>query len=454
MPIVSIVLPCYNHGEFVEDAIRSVLNQTYSDFELFVFDNGSTDDSWEHINRFDDVRIKKIQLKKNDLLEVKKIFIEKSVGKYCAIMHADDIWLPEKLARQVELLESNREARVCFTWSRFVDENLNEIPEKEGFFKEYNKSQKEWWHTFYEHDNHLSCPSFICEKDIYIKYFGRLYPYRQIADYYCWMKILCETNLYIVEDYLVKQRVHESGENRNESARTVRNISRENVELCNIKYKIITEMPDDVFMNNFVKDSINKDNYTHMDVLCEKMLYFISRGKEKVIYFDNAVRFYIDNFEYEENGEQFYEYLYENYGFSRNDFFDYEVNANQSLTILGSRLKRWSQLANTDFKTIAYPRSVSIYGCGQIGKILAKKIRDYCTVQQFIDKKPKLASYENIPISALQDVDFDQVGTIIVTPSYDFENIMDDISRCCKSKLEIIKIEDFLSTGSLIDENF
>lgn len=64
MEKVSIVLPCYNHADYVGDSIRSVLNQTYQNFELFVFDNGSTDHSWEMINTFDDPRMIKIRLEK------------------------------------------------------------------------------------------------------------------------------------------------------------------------------------------------------------------------------------------------------------------------------------------------------------------------------------------------------------------------------------------------------
>ena len=66
--MVSIVLPCYDHGKYVKDAIESVLNQTYTDFELFVFDNGSTDDSWKVIQEIEDPRMVKVKLEHNDLL--------------------------------------------------------------------------------------------------------------------------------------------------------------------------------------------------------------------------------------------------------------------------------------------------------------------------------------------------------------------------------------------------
>lgn len=454
MPVVSIVLPCYNHGAYVEDAIRSVLNQTYTDFELFVFDNGSTDDSWLKINRIDDPRMKKFRLDKNNLLEVKQYFIEKSSGKYCAIMHSDDVWMPEKLEKQVRFLEENSEARVCFTWSKYVDENLNEIPGKENFFRAYNKSQKEWWDAFYARGNHISCPSFICEKDIYIRYFGRLYPYRQIADYYCWLKILCKTNLYIVEEFLVKQRVHWFGKNMNESAETVDNSLRSEIELKHIEYRIINEMEDEVFVKNFVDETEIKKKYTHMDVLCWKILYFIKKGRKTERYRSYAVRFYEEYFVHESDGIPFYVYLSRNFGFSREDFFEYESGANFTKHMLRTRLKNWAQLANTDFSTLSYPRFLSIYGCGQIGKTLLKNIKSYCTVQQFIDKAPQKASYNGIPVKTPDNALYGQTEMIVVTPSYDFESIEASIRKCCKEELNIVKIEDFLNTGEKLEKNF
>ena len=120
--MVSIVLPCYDHGKYVKDAIESVLNQTYTDFELFVFDNGSTDDSWKVIQEIEDPRMVKVKLEHNDLLEVKKQFIAMASGGHFAIMHSDDIWKREKLEKQIKFLDENKNARVWFTWSAYVDE--------------------------------------------------------------------------------------------------------------------------------------------------------------------------------------------------------------------------------------------------------------------------------------------------------------------------------------------
>ncbi len=454
--MVSIVLPCFNHGKYVEDAIYSVLNQTYTDFELFVFDNGSTDDSWEIIKEIEDPRMIKIKLEKNDLLKVKKCFIDMASGNYFAIMHSDDIWRKEKLEKQMDFLKENKHARLCFTWSEYVDELLNPIDGYEDYFKESNKSIAEWWDTFFSRFNHLSFPSFLCEKEIYIKYFGRLYPYRQIADFYCWMKILEETNIYIVEETLVDQRAHHFGDNKNESSRTYENVCREIPELRYAFYDIIDKMSDKTFTRYFCMYKDEEIPKEHIDVMCNKFMFFLSRSNRFIYESDNVIRYYNTYFDYEENGHVFYQYLYEKYNFSRNDFFQYEVTEGYTINRIQSRVSRWAKLENTDFSTIKFPDSISIYGCGQIGKTFCKKIMSYCYIEQFIDAIPKIDSYMGIPVVTLEQAKINENSVIIVIPSYDMDNIVKGIKDICGnlSEEQIISFDEFVKMGRIIDEKF
>lgn len=132
---------------------------------------------------------------------------------------------------------------MCFTWSSYVDEQLNPIDGFDEFFAEYNKPEREWRYVFFTVQ--IICHAFfVSEREIYIKYFGKLYPYRQIANFYCWMKILEETNLYVVEEILVNQKAYYYGENQNESSRTFENTCREMLELEYMVYNIIDKMKE------------------------------------------------------------------------------------------------------------------------------------------------------------------------------------------------------------------
>jgi glycosyltransferase involved in cell wall biosynthesis len=128
---VSIIIPTYNRGEFIGQAIQSVIDQTYSDWELIVVDDASTDDTESIVADFikndeknrKNGRIKYIRQEKNiGISRNRNSGIEKAVGTYIAMLDSDDVWLDrEKLARQVAFLEKNRDYALVGTWVRTID---------------------------------------------------------------------------------------------------------------------------------------------------------------------------------------------------------------------------------------------------------------------------------------------------------------------------------------------
>ena len=110
-PLVSIIIPCYNYGQFIEQCVNSALNQVYKNIEVIVVDNGSTDDSLKKINTFShDKRVKIIKLDKNlfpgsQTESAFGIGVKKSSGEYISILYADDWYLPTKIEKQVDLFD-------------------------------------------------------------------------------------------------------------------------------------------------------------------------------------------------------------------------------------------------------------------------------------------------------------------------------------------------------------
>ncbi len=105
-PTVSIIIPTYNRRQLIARSIESVLNQTYRDFELIVVDDGSTDGTSEVVAGFNDQRIRYIRHEKNrGEAAARNTGIKAARCDYIAYQDSDDEWLPEKLARQMELLE-------------------------------------------------------------------------------------------------------------------------------------------------------------------------------------------------------------------------------------------------------------------------------------------------------------------------------------------------------------
>ncbi len=110
-PLVSIIIPCYNYGQYINKCIQSALDQTYENIEVIVVDNGSTDNSLEKINSFsNNEKVKIIKFKKNippsdndNRYIVYETAINNSNGEYINILYADDWILPTKIEEQVEL---------------------------------------------------------------------------------------------------------------------------------------------------------------------------------------------------------------------------------------------------------------------------------------------------------------------------------------------------------------
>lgn len=122
--LVSIVVPVYNAERFIDETIQTVLNQTYTNWELILIDDKSTDDSVKLIMPY--LKDKRISLLKNKVNSGAAISRNKGVdatkGRYIAFLDADDLWHPEKLGRQVAFMQ-RQNCAFSFTGYEFADEN-------------------------------------------------------------------------------------------------------------------------------------------------------------------------------------------------------------------------------------------------------------------------------------------------------------------------------------------
>lgn len=106
MPKVSVVIPAYNCGEFISAAIESALNQTYRDYEIIVVNDGSTDHTGEILKGYNG-KIRLFSQENAGPSRARNLAISKAQGEYIAFLDADDIWLPQKLEKQVNILDSH-----------------------------------------------------------------------------------------------------------------------------------------------------------------------------------------------------------------------------------------------------------------------------------------------------------------------------------------------------------
>ena len=127
-PKVSVVMSVYNGMPYVKQAVESILNQTYKNFEFIIVDDASTDKSWEYLRSLRDKRVKLIKNKKNlGLAASLNIALRQAQGDFVARMDADDISLPIRLEDQVNFLNINKTIDVCGTFAKLIDEKNNII---------------------------------------------------------------------------------------------------------------------------------------------------------------------------------------------------------------------------------------------------------------------------------------------------------------------------------------
>lgn len=130
-PEVSIVMPVYNSERFVGEAIQSLLDQTFRNFELIVVDDGSTDRSPGIISGFSDSRIRVLKNERNrGIVFSRNRGLAAMNGKYYAPFDSDDVAMPDKIEKQVDFLQRNPDIAMTGSWAMLCDENGNRMRQK------------------------------------------------------------------------------------------------------------------------------------------------------------------------------------------------------------------------------------------------------------------------------------------------------------------------------------
>lgn len=281
-PIISVIMPSYNHEKFIRRAIESVLNQDFQDYEFLIADDCSPDNSRKVIDLFEDKRIKRFYFNENKgAVDTLNFLIEQSKGKYIALINSDDYWKQSKLSEQFSFMEDNDDIAACFTWADIVDENENLMDKQKVWyadvFKETNKTQGKWLKHFYTNGNCICHPSILVRKEVYDK-IGFYNPIlRQLPDFDMWIRLIKCYKIHIIEKSLVCHR-RTFTEVKNTSAETPENAIRGINELTYIFSTFFEDMPDEVFIDGFKEDFLlNLDNMTHEHLECEKA-FILQKG--------------------------------------------------------------------------------------------------------------------------------------------------------------------------------
>jgi glycosyltransferase involved in cell wall biosynthesis len=292
-PLISVVIACYQHENFVVEAIKSVLDQSFQDFEIIITDDGSSDNSVQKIKTIKDKRINLFEFKENQgACAAMNNCIMNASGEYIAVINSDDVWLPDKLEKQMQIFMQDPSIHAVFSDAYFLKEDLSEFSTNKqpyffSIFKQSNRSQGEWLRKFFFEKNCLCHPSILIKKscyDVLGLYDNR---YRQLPDFDMWIRFCKKYSLHVLPDKLVKFRVLSS--NKNTSSPTISNQLREINEHYFIMQSFFDNMEIKIFKEAFLERLINKDFTTLDEFEIEKAMLYLKTpysiiGLEKLFF--------------------------------------------------------------------------------------------------------------------------------------------------------------------------
>ena len=123
MPVISVIIPVYNGEKTIRETVTSVLNQTFSDLELIIINDGSSDSTLDIVNSINDPRLKVFSYPKTNQSASRNRGISHARGEYIAFIDADDLWTPDKIEAQYQALQDNPESAVAYSWTDCIDES-------------------------------------------------------------------------------------------------------------------------------------------------------------------------------------------------------------------------------------------------------------------------------------------------------------------------------------------
>lgn len=195
--LVSIIMPNYNCENYLKDTIDSVISQTYTNWELLFVDDCSTDNSLELIKSYNDERIKILKNEIHSGAAISRNYaLREARGKWIAFLDSDDIWLPEKLEKQIMFMEEN-DYKFSYTNYRRIDEENNDLGVEITGPKKITK--RKMYHYCYP-----GCLTVMFDAD-----FVGLVQIEDLPknnDYAMWLKICKKATCYLLNESLAKYR--------------------------------------------------------------------------------------------------------------------------------------------------------------------------------------------------------------------------------------------------------
>jgi len=214
---ISVIIASYNYSQYIGEAIESVINQVYSDWELIIVDDGSSDNSVGIIKSYceNDNRIKLFQHENGEnkgLKETLLLGLKNATGERIAFLESDDVFELDNLLRKVEIAQTNPSAKLIFNKVKFLCEDKKTEKRTKAFINTQKKlSQmdypKNMFYDFYINNMILTFSSVMVEANT-IKNSDYNTPVDTFLDWWLWIHLAYKNDFYYIDEELTSWRLH------------------------------------------------------------------------------------------------------------------------------------------------------------------------------------------------------------------------------------------------------
>jgi len=273
-PEISVILPVYNAATYLREALDSVLQQTYADFELLVYDDGSVDDSRQILDSYTDPRIIRHYSDENQgLIKVLNTSLSHARGKYLARMDADDICLPDRFEKQIAFLNQHSEYGICGTQLKLIH-NGQEIK------RPCDDNALRWW--FFK-GSPLAHPSVMIRASVIHQNQLRFDETAYVAeDFDLWWRLAFYCKMYNLDEALLLYRIHPDQESSAKAS-----IQAQSHAISLKKLMQFIGLNDRALTTEFIEHLLSKELPSDYSNISKSLLFFDSLLKA-----ENACRFF------------------------------------------------------------------------------------------------------------------------------------------------------------------
>ncbi|MBF0554870.1 MAG: glycosyltransferase [Nitrospirae bacterium] len=243
-PLVSIIMPTYNYAGLIGESINSVLAQTYRNWELIVIDNYSSDNTEEIVRGFGCAQIRYIKFKNNGIIAASRnVGLREARGDYIAFLDSDDLWLADKLQKQVSYLNAHKDVFMVYSKAAAMENGVLTYTKGRAPGRRIGLAHRGIFIDLFLSFNYISCLTVMFRNGKGLQ-FNEDKGLITVEDFDLWLAIAVEHEIGYIDEPLAFYRIH----GKNTGAR-IRKYVRANMNLIR-KYRGRVSAP--VLMRKYV----------------------------------------------------------------------------------------------------------------------------------------------------------------------------------------------------------